>query len=466
MLTSNEVLNTCRTYSGKDYYVGQAILPKHLKNARSIFPIPSDEEIHAFINSTVFNSGKEGLAIGAHGIYWRSISSSKQNKLTWEEFINVEVRIEKNDLILGASNAFNMSGSFFSKDILLTLLLELQSKTKEQFIRQKRWMLAIDGSQSGPYTTDDINQLIIESKIDPYLSYVWSEGMSEWVLAHQKQEFSSFLKGKSVPPPLPPRIQADGTVKPPILHNIEPTKSKEEVEKPFSQIAITVNKAELQTSNLRDNLSAKKNDSEVKNFINLTSYIQEKGLLGIKPKAIKTFSWFLLVNAAVAISIIIISGGELLRVIPYFLICGSVFPLINLMFSTTFAKKVHRMTVIREGNFLNSSEEGLYSLVQTLSKRAGLERTPQVAIYESEDYNAFATGMNKKRSLIAFSTSLLSNVNERSIAAVAAHEISHIANGDMLTMTLTQSVINAIVLMVTIPFSLLKSASLFFRRCR
>jgi formylglycine-generating enzyme required for sulfatase activity/large-conductance mechanosensitive channel len=79
-----------------------------------------------------------------------------------------------------------------------------------------------------------------------------------------------------------------------------------------------------------------------------------------------------------------------------------------------------------------------------------------VGIYESEDMNAFATGMNKSNSLVSFSTGLLEGMNGDEIAAVAAHEISHIANGDMITMTIVQSAVNALVLLFSFPLNMVK----------
>ncbi len=73
---------------------------------------------------------------------------------------------------------------------------------------------------------------------------------------------------------------------------------------------------------------------------------------------------------------------------------------------------------------------------------------PEVGIYESEEMNAFATGASKNDSMIAFSSGLLRQMDSDSIAGVAAHETAHIANGDMLTMTLLQSLINITVIVV------------------
>ena len=75
--------------------------------------------------------------------------------------------------------------------------------------------------------------------------------------------------------------------------------------------------------------------------------------------------------------------------------------------------------------------------------------------------NAFATGRNKKNSLVAFSTALLNNMEEPAIAAVAAREVAHIAHGDMTTMALVQSVVNSIILLITLPLSVIKIIAFF-----
>lgn len=86
-------------------------------------------------------------------------------------------------------------------------------------------------------------------------------------------------------------------------------------------------------------------------------------------------------------------------------------------------------------------ERWLYQCVERLSVNAGIE-TPDVAIYESADPNAFATGANRNSALVAVSTGLLQNMTREEVEGVLAHEIAHVANGDMITMTLMQGVVN------------------------
>lgn len=91
-------------------------------------------------------------------------------------------------------------------------------------------------------------------------------------------------------------------------------------------------------------------------------------------------------------------------------------------------------------------EKKLLDVVHALAKHAKLPRMPEVGIYQSREVNAFATGPNRSRSLVAVSSGLLSRMSHRELEGVLGHEIAHITNGDMVTMTLLQGVINAFVM--------------------
>ncbi len=97
----------------------------------------------------------------------------------------------------------------------------------------------------------------------------------------------------------------------------------------------------------------------------------------------------------------------------------------------------------------HTSEAGLkkiYSTVERLALNAGLPQTPEVGIFYSDAPNAFATGPTKKRSLVAISSGLINKMSSNELEAIIGHEIAHIANGDMVTMTLLQGIINAFVM--------------------
>ncbi|RUO49847.1 protease HtpX [Pseudidiomarina donghaiensis] len=93
----------------------------------------------------------------------------------------------------------------------------------------------------------------------------------------------------------------------------------------------------------------------------------------------------------------------------------------------------------------NSTEQWLLNTVGSQAQKAGIPM-PEVAIYDSPEPNAFATGASKKSSLVAVSTGLLRNMTQDEVEAVLAHEVSHIANGDMVTLTLIQGVVNTFVM--------------------
>ena len=96
----------------------------------------------------------------------------------------------------------------------------------------------------------------------------------------------------------------------------------------------------------------------------------------------------------------------------------------------------------------NESERWLLDTVANQSRKVGIS-TPEVAIYHAPDINAFATGARRDASLVAVSTGLLQNMSRDEAEAVIAHEISHIANGDMVTMTLIQGVVNTFVIFIS-----------------
>jgi len=95
----------------------------------------------------------------------------------------------------------------------------------------------------------------------------------------------------------------------------------------------------------------------------------------------------------------------------------------------------------------NSTEFWLVQTVERLSQRAGIAM-PEVAIYDGEP-NAFATGASKNSSLVAVSTGLLQSMSKEEVEAVLAHEVAHVANGDMVTLTLIQGVVNTFVVFLS-----------------
>jgi heat shock protein HtpX len=94
----------------------------------------------------------------------------------------------------------------------------------------------------------------------------------------------------------------------------------------------------------------------------------------------------------------------------------------------------------------NPQAQQLIQTVHRLAQSAGISKMPEVGYYESREVNAFATGPTKNRSLVAVSTGLLNRMQPNAVEGVLAHEVAHIANGDMVTMTLVQGIVNAFVM--------------------
>lgn len=120
--------------------------------------------------------------------------------------------------------------------------------------------------------------------------------------------------------------------------------------------------------------------------------------------------------------------------------------IISLFMSKGMAKRSMGVQVI--DNPTTSFERWLMSVVERQSQAAGI-RMPEVGIFDSPDPNAFATGWNRNDALVAVSTGLLQGMNQDEVEAVVGHEISHVANGDMVTLTLVQGVVNTFVIFLS-----------------
>lgn len=118
---------------------------------------------------------------------------------------------------------------------------------------------------------------------------------------------------------------------------------------------------------------------------------------------------------------------------------------LSLAISKWSAKRMTGAVVIEHP--ANEVERWLVATVQRQAAAAGIAM-PEVAIYESPDPNAFATGMTKNSALVAVSTGLISSMRQEEVEAVLAHEVSHVANGDMVTLALVQGVVNTFVIFI------------------
>lgn len=119
--------------------------------------------------------------------------------------------------------------------------------------------------------------------------------------------------------------------------------------------------------------------------------------------------------------------------------------LISLSLSRMMAKWLMGVKVI-DPHTTDATLSKLVDTVHKLAQHAHLPEMPEVGIFESPEPNAFATGPTKRRALVAVSTGLLRRMSQKELEGVIGHEISHIANGDMVTMTLLQGIVNAFVM--------------------
>ncbi|MEP6633313.1 MAG: protease HtpX [Luteimonas sp.] len=119
--------------------------------------------------------------------------------------------------------------------------------------------------------------------------------------------------------------------------------------------------------------------------------------------------------------------------------------LVSLLLSKWIAKRTTGAHVITQPR--NESEQWLFATVQQQAQAAGIGM-PEVAIYDAPEINAFATGANRNHALVAVSTGLLRAMNRDEAEAVLGHEVSHVANGDMVTMALLQGVLNTFVIVL------------------
>jgi len=172
---------------------------------------------------------------------------------------------------------------------------------------------------------------------------------------------------------------------------------------------------------------------------------------------LRRIGFFLLLNITVVMMVSLIvsllglgptataAGLNYGSLIAFCLIWGMVGSFISLLLSKQMAKWTLGVRVI-EPNTTDSYERTLLDTVYRLAHGAGLQRMPEVGVYDSPEVNAFATGATKNRSLVAVSSGLLRSMDRASVEGVLGHEVTHIANGDMVTMALLQGVVNAFVM--------------------
>lgn len=172
----------------------------------------------------------------------------------------------------------------------------------------------------------------------------------------------------------------------------------------------------------------------------------------------KRIALFLLTNIAVVLVLSVVcsllgvdryltaNGLNLTSLLIFSAVMGMGGSFISLLMSKWMAKRSTGAQVITQPR--NSAEMWLVQTVERQARAAGIGM-PEVAIYDSPEPNAFATGANKNNALVAVSTGLLRSMTQEEVEAVLGHEIGHVANGDMVTLTLIQGVVNTFVIFLS-----------------
>jgi heat shock protein HtpX len=139
-------------------------------------------------------------------------------------------------------------------------------------------------------------------------------------------------------------------------------------------------------------------------------------------------------------------GGSLTGLLVFAAFFGFAGSFISLAISKWMAKRTMGVRVIQQP--ANDTEAWLVNTVRAQAQAAGIGM-PEVGIFDSPEPNAFATGARRDNALVAVSTGLMRRMNEKEVEAVLAHEVSHVANGDMVTLTLIQGVVNTFVIFLS-----------------
>jgi len=139
------------------------------------------------------------------------------------------------------------------------------------------------------------------------------------------------------------------------------------------------------------------------------------------------------------------SGIDYGSLMVFCLVWGMAGSLISLALSRVMAKRMMGVRVI-DPNTRDPQEREIVEMVHNLARAARLPAIPEVGYYDSPEVNAFATGPTKSRALVAVSSGLWQRMSRDEVEGVLGHEITHVSNGDMVTMTLLQGVVNAFVL--------------------
>lgn len=154
----------------------------------------------------------------------------------------------------------------------------------------------------------------------------------------------------------------------------------------------------------------------------------------------------IVLNVACALFGVPVGGGNFVIIVVMSALMGFASSIIGLFLSKTIVKHQMKVQVITKPK--NQAENWLVQTVALLAEKKGV-KMPEVGIYDADEMNAFATGWNKDAALVAVSSGLLEHMEQNEIEAVLGHEMSHVSNGDMVTMCLVQGAVNTLAYLIS-----------------
>lgn len=154
----------------------------------------------------------------------------------------------------------------------------------------------------------------------------------------------------------------------------------------------------------------------------------------------------IVLNVACALFGVPVGGGNFVMIVVMSALMGFAGSIIGLFLSKTIVKHQMKVQVITKPK--NQAENWLVQTVALLAEKKGV-KMPEVGIYDADEMNAFATGWNKDAALVAVSSGLLEHMEQNEIEAVLGHEMSHVSNGDMVTMCLVQGAVNTLAYLIS-----------------
>ncbi len=222
-----ELQSLLESLAGDWLHLAPNIPERKARNAREALRIPADEGLLALADTTVFRSGKDGLAIATRGIYWNNSflhGGNENGRLTWEALARTRVMLASGLVMLGGNDWIKPDSGKDAETERLVLgvqwwararmgpeqrqaALAAAGEQEPQLVLapvlddDPRWHLAVDGQSFGPYDTTRIGLMAAAGQVDPDTAHAWTEGMPAWMPLRQVPQLAAVLP--SAPPPAP-----------------------------------------------------------------------------------------------------------------------------------------------------------------------------------------------------------------------------------------------------------------------